>query len=339
MSRHVRLLTAAASGFPGAFALLVALPGVALGHGQAPGEPDLSTLIGGWSFDVVIWLPIALAGWAWMAAVRSVDRAHPDSHVPMHRTWCWLAGLGVVVLALQSPIERYDTTLFSVHMVQHMLLMMVAAPLFVLAGPVTLLLRVASPGARKRWILPVLHSRVLRVVAFPVVAWLLFATVMFVSHFSPLFDAALEDPLIHLLEHALFLGSALLFWWPALGIDPAPWRMSHPARIGYMALGMPWSSFLGLAIFSASTVLYPHYATIKRDWGMPPLEDQQWAGGIMWAGGDLVFLIMLVLSVGTWLRAEEVEGRRIDAQLEREREAAEGASALDAVSAGARPRA
>jgi putative copper resistance protein D len=141
---------------------------------------------------------------------------------------------------------------------------------------------------------------------------------MWASHFSGLFDAALDDPLIHVLEHVLYLGSALLFWWPVVGIDPAPRRLSHPMRIGYLIVGMPFSSFLGLAIYSATEVLYPHYATLVRDWGQPPLVDQQWAGGIMWAGGDLVFFLAVVLAVGVWLRAEEAEGRRLDSVLLRE---------------------
>lgn len=327
MSRHVHSQTAVVRMAFGALVLVMGLPATALAHGVAPDEPQLSTLVTGWSFDVEIWLPLALAAWAWLAAARTVDRAHPDNRVPRSRTWCWLGGLGVLVVALQSPIEHYDTTLFSVHMVQHLLLTMVAAPLLVLAGPITLLLRVSSPAVRRRWILPVLHSRLVRVLAFPVVAWLLFAGVMFASHFSALFGAALEDPFLHQVEHAIFLSTALLFWWPAVGVDPAPWRLPHGARILYLALGMPWSSFLGLAIFSASTVLYSHYATIQRSWGMPALLDQGWAGGIMWAGGDLVFLIALVLAVATWLRAEEVEGRRVDAQLDREQAAADKVAA------------
>jgi cytochrome c oxidase assembly factor CtaG len=85
---------------------------------------------------------------------------------------------------------------------------------------------------------------------------------------------------------------------------------------------MPFSSFLGLVIFSAPGVLYPHYATLVRTWGPTPLEDQQIAGGIMWAGGDLLFLAALLFSLWVWLRAEEAEGRRADARLDREAEAA-----------------
>jgi hypothetical protein len=104
----------------------------------------------------------------------------------------FLGGLAAISFALLSGIDRYDTTLFSVHMAQHILLTLVAAPLLVLSAPITLLLRVATPGVRRRWILPVLHSRVVRALSFPVVAWTVFAAVMWATHFSPL-DLALED--------------------------------------------------------------------------------------------------------------------------------------------------
>ena len=299
-------------------ALLLGSPAAVSAHGPDPGPPDASLLFTGWSFHVEVWLPVLLAGWAYWAAMRHVNAAHPATPVPRFRWWSWLAGLGALVVALASPIERYDTTLFSVHMIQHLLIAFVAAPLLALGAPITLALRVATPEGRKRVILPVLHSRVMRVLAFPLVTWGLFAAVMWGSHFSPLFDAALEDPFVHFLEHGLFLGTALLFWWPVVGADPGPYRLPHAARVGYLALGMPFGTFLGLAIFSATTVLYPHYETLGRAWGPSPIDDQALAGGLMWAGGDLVFLIALVSAVAVWLRSEAAAGRRIDAQLDRE---------------------
>ena len=115
----------------------------------------------------------------------------------------------------------------------------------------------------------------------------------------------------------------MLFWWPVVGADPGPYRLPHAARVGYLALGMPFGTFLGLAIFSATAVLYPHYATLGRTWGPPPLEDQALAGGLMWAGGDLVFLVALVLTVAVWLRSEEAAAKRVDARLARHRAARE----------------
>jgi putative copper resistance protein D len=306
-----------------ASAALLVLPSIAAAHGQAPLEPTPATLIDGWTFAVDVWLPVLLAALAYWKARDMVNLRHPANPVPRWRLWSWLAGLGAIVLALASPIEFYDTTLFAAHMIQHLLLMMVAAPLLVLAAPITLLLRVSSPEARRRWILPVLHSRVVRLVSHPLVAWLLFATVMWFAHFSPLFDAALDDLTLHRLEHALFLGTALLFWWPVVGADPSPHRMGYPARLFYLALGMPLSSFLGLVIFSSETVLYPHYLNLVRDWGPTPLQDQQWAGGIMWAGGDLAFVVALIVTVAAWLRHEERENLREDARLARRKSARE----------------
>jgi cytochrome c oxidase assembly factor CtaG len=270
-----------------------------------------------WSLEAHVLLPLLGVALLYRWAARAVSRAHPGNVWPRWRAWSWYGGLVVLLVALESPIGTYDTTLFSVHMVQHLLMTLVAAPLLAIGAPITLLLRVSSPSTRRRWLLPVLHSHVLRVLSFPVVTWVVFAAVMWASHFSSLFDAALDNEAAHVLEHGLFLGAALLFWWPVVGADPSPWRLPHPARVAYLFLGMPQSSFLGLAIFSAPGVLYPHYATLIRPWGPTPLYDQQLAGGIMWAGGDGVFLIAMILALWVWLRAEEREGRLADARLDR----------------------
>lgn len=302
--------------------LSLAAAAPATAHGFAPEPTGLGGVLLAWSFDAHVWLPLLAAGLLYLLGVRRVAREHPANPAPRWRAWSWYGGLAAVLVALQSPIEAYDTTLFSVHMIQHLLLTMVAAPLLALGAPITLLLRVASPGTRQRIILPLLHSWPVRVASFPVVTWIVFAGVQWATHFSPLYDAALENEAAHFLEHSLYLGTAMLFWWPVVGADPSPWRLPHPVRLGYLFLGMPQSSFLGLAILSAPNVLYQHYATLERAWGPAPLADQQLAGGIMWVGGDLVFLVGVVLAVWTWMRAEEAEAVRVDARLDRERERA-----------------
>lgn len=269
-------------------------------------------LLLGWTFEPLPTLGIVAALLWWRWAVRRVDAAHASNPVPRRRTVTFVLGLAAIAVALLSGIDRYDTTLFSVHMVQHILLALVAAPLLVLSAPITLLLRVASPETRRRWILPVLHSRAVRIVAFPVVGWLAFAVVMWLAHFSPLFDAALEDPLIHELEHALFLGSALLFWWPAVGVDPAPWRMSHPVRIAHLFLQMTQNTFLAVVLLNAGGVLYPHYASLARSWGPTALDDQRLAAGLMWLFGDLIFIGAIMATVVLWLRFETVDAPRAD---------------------------
>ena len=206
-----------------------------------------------------------------------------------YRSWLFCAGLAAIGVALLSPIEAYEGSLFSVHMVQHMLLELVAAPLLLAGAPITLALRVSTPSVRRR-LLSILQSRLMHAVSFPVVAWLLFAAVNWGWHFSVLYDQALENQALHYFQHATFLGAALLFWWPVVGADPSPWRLPHPVRILYLFLAMPQNSFLGVALMSASTVLYPHYASNARDWGPSPLDDQALGGVIMWVVGDVFFL-------------------------------------------------
>jgi putative copper resistance protein D len=304
-------------------ALAVAAAPRVLAHGGAVPDapPDAASLFLGWSGDPLVWLPAMAALVLWWLGVRSVNRAHPANPVRRSRSVAWALGVLVVVLALDSGIERYDTTLFWVHMIQHLLLTLAAPVLLLAAGPITLVLRAASPDVRRRWILPLLHARVVRFLSFPVVSWLLFAGVMWASHFSPLFDASLESEWIHRVEHGLFLGSALLFWWPVVGPDPSPWRMRPAAKVLYVGLQMPQNTFLALAIYSAGVPLYQHYVTTIRAWGPTPLEDQQMAGGIMWLGGDLVFLTMVILLVVAWMRDDERRTVGEDRRLEPERAA------------------
>lgn len=306
---------------------LILAPSVAA-HGTVPGEPPTAgSLLLGWTFEPAVVLALVLAAWVWLTWVRRVDAGHPANPVPRRRTLTFLAGLAAIAVALLSGIGRYDTTLFSVHMVQHVLLVLVAAPLIVLSAPVTLALRASTPRFRRGVLLPILHSRVVRAISHPVVAWLIFAAVMWAAHFSPLFDAALEDPLIHDLEHGLFLFAGLLFWWPALGVDPAPWRMAPPVRAMYVFLQMPQNTFLAVAISFATVPLYRHYATLGEAWLPSALADQQVAGAIMWLAGDAIFLLAVIGLVAVWMRADERgqarEDQRADAAREaiREREA------------------
>jgi len=291
----------------------LALAGPAAAHGPVPAEaPTAASLLFGWTFEPLPTLGIALTvGW-WLWAVRRVDALHPANRVPRRRTVAFLAGMVALAFALLSGIGLYDTTLFSVHMVQHVLLMLVAAPLLALAAPFTLILRLSSSETRHRWLLPILHSRIARFMSHPVTAWVMFAGMMWAVHFSPLFNASLEDPIVHDLEHFLFLTGALLFWGPAVALDPVPWRMDHPARVGYLFTQMTQNTFLAVVILNTTTVLYPHYATLVRPWGIAALDDQRLAAGIMWIAGDAIFLTAIMAVVAGWMRAEARDETRAD---------------------------
>jgi putative copper resistance protein D len=283
----------------------LAVPGAAAAHGAVPADPpDLANLLLGWQFEPTVVLPLLLAAVLWWRLLAAVDRAHPEHRVPGRQRWAFLGGLLVIAVALDSGLARYDTTLFSLHMVQHILLALVAPPLLALGAPITQLLRASPSGTRTGTILPFLNSRPIRTLGHPLVADLLFAGVMWGTHFSPLFDLALESRLVHELEHVLYLSAGLLFWLPVVGLDPSPHRMSFPARIGYVFLQMPQNSFLAMAILFADTPLYPHYATLGSPYGIDALADQRLAAGIMWFVGDVVFLIAMLGVLAAWMRSE-----------------------------------
>jgi cytochrome c oxidase assembly factor CtaG len=174
----------------------------------------------------------------WLVAVGRARAAHGPAAVSRRRTALFLAGIGVLAVALLSPVDAGAATRFSVHMVQHLLLTLVAAPLLVLARPLTLALQAATPATRAR-LLAALRSWPLAALTAPPLAWCGFALVLWATHFSPLYQAALGNPALHALEHLAYLGTALLFWSAVAAVDPSPARLSPPARILYLLLAMP----------------------------------------------------------------------------------------------------
>jgi putative copper resistance protein D len=251
----------------------------------APPAPSWPEVLGRWHVEPVA---VALVLAALLAYLQGRRRMVPDGRWD-RRDAAFLGGLGTVLVALVSPIGTYAEALLSVHMVQHLLLVLMASrPLERLLG--TPVGSGCGPG------------RGLRLLRHPVVAWVLFAATGWVVHFSPLFDLALRHPPVHGVEHALFLGSGLLFWTPVLGA--AERRLSHPLRLLYLALAMPQNTFLALAISSAGSPLYETYVGLGRAWGPSPLADQRQGGGIMWVAGDLTLLVAVLAVAGRWGGAE-----------------------------------
>ena len=301
-------------------AVVLLAPPRAAAHGETVGAPELPGVVLAWSLDPLPLIGVAVAAAAYVWAERHVARRHPRNRPRAWRRWAFLGGLAAIVLALFSPIETYEGQLFSVHMVQHMLLELVAAPLLLLGAPATLALRAAAPSVRRK-LLRLLHSWPLAVLTFPLVTWLVFAGVNWGWHLSDLYDQALENPPLHYMQHATFLAAALLFWLPVVGADPARWRLPRPARLFYLFLAMPQNSFLGVALMSAPTILYPHYLTNLRTWGPTALADQNLGGIVMWVFGDLAFLIAMAAVVAGWVRHEDRRTALLDARLDAEREA------------------
>ena len=301
--------------------------------GPAPGAvvpaPTLRSVLLDWSFDPLVAAPLlALAVLYLRGRRRILDRGQ---RWPVQRTGCFLGGLGVIALALQSPVERYDTALFSVHASQHLLLAMVAAPLLAMGAPITMLLMATSTPVRKR-IVRVVHSLPVRIIGYPLVAWVVFTMTLYALYFSPLFDLSLRNEYVHDAIHLHFVAAGLLFWWPVVGIDPTRWRLHHLARVLFVFLMVPFHAFLGVAIMNSSHLLAPSLGEFVRAWGPTPLADQQAGGAIMWGAGDVISLVAVIAILASWATYEEKVAAREDRRIARERAArAEAARAADDV--------
>ncbi|MBB4694408.1 putative copper resistance protein D [Actinoplanes abujensis] len=248
-------------------------------------------------------------------------------HWPVGRTVAFVAGgLGSIAAVAVTGIEAYDTTLISVHMVQHMVLSMVGPIFLALGAPVTLALR-TLPAAPRKKLLAVVHSRVARVLTFPLVAFGIFVANPFVLYFTDLYRQTLLHPWLHEFVHVHFIVTGCLFFWPLLGLDPLPGRWPYPGRALLMVLSVPFHTVLGLTIMQSATLLAgDYYPSLGLSW-LDPKADQVTAGGILWAGGEIVSVTMLGILVLQWVRQSEREARRIDRALDRQEaeEAAEQA--------------
>jgi cytochrome c oxidase assembly factor CtaG len=253
---------------------------------------------------------------------------------PVGRTVAFVAGgLGSIAAVTVSGIEAYDDTLLSVHMVQHMVLGMVGPIFLALGAPVTLALRTMRRGP-KRSLLGFLHSRFVRVLTFPLVAFGIFVANPFVLYFTGLYRLTLEHDWLHELTHVHFIVTGCLFFWPLLGLDPLPNRWPYPGRALLMTLSVPFHTVLGLTIMQSRTLLAgDYYPSLHLDW-VNPWSDQVTAGGILWAAGELVSITMLGILIVQWVRQSEREARRIDRALDR----AEAERARATVAAADRPR-
>jgi cytochrome c oxidase assembly factor CtaG len=281
-----------------------------------------------WSLEPYVIAPLVSVGVVHGWAVSRVKGGAHRGYVAMHRILFLAASLVVAGLALESPVGFYADQNFSVHMVQHLLLTLVVAPLFVLGAPVTLALQAATPSVRRSILLPLLHSRAVRALASPVVTWGLFALVLPLSHIPAFYDLTLRSEGWHAFEHLALLFSATLFWWPVIGVDPMPIRVSHPARVLYLFLIMPVMTFIGLAIYNASHVLYAPYVAASGSFGSA-LSDQHLAGAFMWEAGMFLIVPALGAVLIDWMNRDEKETAREDERRARRLAGGVGASPLN----------
>ena len=190
-----------------------------------------ATFLGSWTFDPLLGPVLLGAVVAYLWAAHRIDVRYPDHPWPRRHTTAFLAGIALAALVLLGPVGAYDDTFFWAHMVQHIALMMLIAPLLLLGAPVLLILRSTTPRIRHAWVLPVLRSRVVTTLCRPVIGWLVFAGVLLGTHFTPFYEFSLEHEAVHIyVEHPLYLGAALIYYYPLISANPGPLRVPHSLR-------------------------------------------------------------------------------------------------------------
>jgi putative membrane protein len=271
-----------------------------------------------WGRDPFVIASLILTAWLYFRGVRRVRRESIRGWGARLKweVWAFVGGWTALVVALVSPLHPWGEVLFSAHMTQHEVLMLVAAPLLVLSRPLVPFLW-ALPAGWRQSLGAASKQRVVqtiwRAATNPLVAWAIHAIALWVWHAPVLFQATLRSDLVHTLQHLSFLGSALLFWWAL--IHGRRGLMGYGAAVLYLFTTSVHSGVLGALITFARTVWYPAYAGTTQSWGLTPLEDQQLGGLIMWVPAATVYVVAgLALMVG-WMRESERRVARREARV------------------------
>ncbi|MGC5346851.1 cytochrome c oxidase assembly protein [Streptomyces sp. DT24] len=243
---------------------------------------------------------------------------------PVNRIVFFVVGVLSVALVMCTKLNDYGMVMFSVHMVQHMVISMLSPILLLLGAPVTLMLR-ALPVAGRRGrtgprelLLKLLHSRYMRVITHPVFTIPLFIASLYGLYFTPLFDFLMGSTVGHLAMMVHFLAVGLVFFWPIMGIDPGPHRPGYVMRMLELFAGMPFHAFFGIALMMASQPMVEAYRNPPASLGLDALTDQNAAGGIAWAFSEIPSVLVLVALVFQWYRSEQRTAKRSDRAADRD---------------------
>ena len=274
-----------------------------------------------WEIDLLWTLVAGFAIFFYVAGVvRLVRRG--DSW-PVLKTLSWVAAMAILWFTTSSGLYVYGNVLFSIHMVEHMILSMGIPLLMVLATPVTLAARAIharGDGSRgpREWILAFTHSKYLGFIGHPLIAAPIFALSLIVFYYSPLFEWALQDHLGHVWMTIHFLISGYLFALVVLDGDPHPHRPAYPLRLVIVLATMAFHAFFGLGLIMGEGLLAPEwFGAMGREWGLPPLEDQQRGGELAWGLGEVPTLLLAIAVTWSWSRGDDREQKRTDRQADR----------------------
>jgi cytochrome c oxidase assembly factor CtaG len=255
----------------------------------------------------------ALVLYLW--GVRRVARLQPRHRWSPAKTVAFVFALATTALAIFSFIGVYQQELFWDHMIQHLMFIMVAAPLFAIASPVDLAWRSTTGRTRARFS-ALLRSKPLRLLGHPVVAFVLYGVMIPLTHLTSWFNYTIEHAAWDDFEHLVFLAIGYLFWRHLFGSDPNERRLYPGGQFLILFLAIPVDTFTGLALDQASTELFPAYRSFHRTWGPGLILDLHIGGVIMWVGGDTLMLWPMIPIALRWLHLEERRAQRSDRELD-----------------------
>ena len=295
--------------FVSVLALLCALHLAA--HEVGPEEPDgphnLHELLHTWGWEPGSLLGLLLSAGAYAWGLWHLWKTAGVGHgIRRWEAACFAAGWVTLFIALISPLHPWGQMLFSAHMAQHELLMLVAAPLLVLGRPMIPFLRALPIGwasSLARFSNTRIWHTAWAAITNPFSAWLIGAVVLWAWHSPALFQATLRNEWIHAAQHLSFLLSALLFWWAIL--HGRPTDSSYGVAVLYMFTTAVHSGLLGALLTFARSPWYPAYAERTASWGLTALDDQQLGGLIMWVPACLVYIAAGLALFARWLRQSE----------------------------------
>jgi cytochrome c oxidase assembly factor CtaG len=275
-------------------------------------SPTLDAVLLSWPFDPWLLAGVALTAGVYVRGWRALHRRDPHRW-QAGRLIAFLGGLFAIILALASPIEPFAGLLLQVHMLQHLLLMMVAPPLCWLGWPLLPLLRGLPAPIRVYWAAPLLRSPAIRRfcgwLTHPFQALMVFTGMSWFWHAPAVYDAALRNPALHYLQHFCFLASAIVFWYPVVRPYPSRPAWSKWLLLPFLIAADLQNTLLSVWLTFSDHVLYPYYSDVPRIGGLTTLDDQTAAGALMWVPGSIAFLLPL-FGIGLRLLFGEAHGRR-----------------------------
>jgi len=273
-------------------------------------NPALSAFLLSWEWDLTVITGLVLAAvlyWRGWRVLRRQTRGRAG--LQPWRAWSFGAGLFSIALALLSPIGSYGHLFFFLHMTQHVLLIIFGAP-FVLLGAPLVPIMLGLPRSVRGAVGYVFSAKLpfrmlLHLLTTPLVAMVIFLLIIGMWHVPRYYDAAQGNSIVHYLEHIMFLGGALLYWWPVIHPSGGKRRLGYGPALGYLLPSLVQGMIIGAILTFAKEPLYETYKAVPRVWSLSALADQQLAGIIMWLVGGFLYLIPVFVLLSQFIKDDD----------------------------------